>query len=556
MLRTFSLTLALLSLFLASRPAWTEDLDDDDFAQLMSKRKLPTPQTLGEFADQVARMRRLGADNAEIAERMSIVIDRRLLATNKPQNESLFNPAKEGAIADNKRRWQEVDDVINGNDGLPGKPLPDGRKGAAIAGVAWKNGVGNCGESANVAFEVLRRAGIQARIFNSANGGGHEFVVMGLSEKADPDDPSTWGEDARVVDGWIGRSLTPEEAADHRHVFNGRAGQKLVSDQTAGYYDPDQQKKLTELGEQGVLAVTVKDEAGKPVAAALVQVQTDAPQEKPSTGQGIANFRCYPGKVTVHVVPPSGDLLPGDGEAYVETRRGIPLTIVLKKKKDEQPPGDVAIKLDAPAEGADGPIAGTVSDPSIKEVTVMVNGEPQTLPVSDGKFSIPAAALKAGENIIQALAGGAKSPLLTHTSKGTPTAAKAPSWDGMWCGKIHYDTTLDGKAAAKDSPADLTIKQEGAVLHVSGGAGVSMDFQLNPKSPYMATYTKSENVPATGNDSRGGQVTATITLTLKDGQVTWQSNQTYKFTTRAAPSKPWQDHLQKTVGKGELTVEH
>ena len=151
-------------------------------------------------------MRRVGASNAEIAERMSVSIDQHLEAPNKAQGESLFNPAKTGAIAERKRKWKEIDDYATGNDGLNGKPINDGRKGAGLAELAWKNNVGNCAESANVALETLQRARIRARIFNSSTGGAHDLVVIALAPNADPNDPMIWGDGARVVDGWIGHS--------------------------------------------------------------------------------------------------------------------------------------------------------------------------------------------------------------------------------------------------------------------------------------------------------------------------------------------------------------
>src|SRR5438105_361550 len=79
----------------------TLPVDDDDFHLLLVKRKLPTPDTLEDFATIVSRMRRVGASNSDIADWMSRVIDGQLVASNQPQRgESIFNPLKKGAIAE------------------------------------------------------------------------------------------------------------------------------------------------------------------------------------------------------------------------------------------------------------------------------------------------------------------------------------------------------------------------------------------------------------------------------------------------------------------------
>ncbi len=330
---TIAILLGSIVLATAQGPAWADQPGDDEFLSLMTKRQLPAPKTLEEFADQVARMGRLGASSATISQRMSEVIDRRLEASNKPQGESLFNPFS-NAKEDRDRRWAAVDAVMKGDDGLPGKPLEDGRLGQRLAEAAWDNRVGNCCESANVALEVLRRAGIPARLFNAATGGAHEFVVIGLKPNADPNDPTTWGEDARVVDGWIGNALTPTEAFENKHIFNKRTtspdGKEIVSDQTGAYYDPRAEANLKALGNKGKLRVELVDEKKKPVAGATIKLKTQEPQEVVATAQGIATFTTYPGKIEIDVTPPKGSpLRPAHGEVSVETRRLITVLFTL-----------------------------------------------------------------------------------------------------------------------------------------------------------------------------------------------------------------------------------
>jgi hypothetical protein len=66
MLRRFSVAV-ILSLSWTCWPCAAEELDDADFEVLMARRKLPTPATIAEFADQVGRMRRLWGKKYEIA---------------------------------------------------------------------------------------------------------------------------------------------------------------------------------------------------------------------------------------------------------------------------------------------------------------------------------------------------------------------------------------------------------------------------------------------------------------------------------------------------------
>lgn len=187
--------------------------DVEEFELQRVQRRIPHPATLDEFVLQVNTLKQLGAESSEIAEYMSNVVDKRLKADNRAWDESVgvaalrtwgvssIGPIKR-LLDEYKLRWAPLDKLRAQFHRLTEPhPVDDGLLYAATAQTAWDIGLGNCSESASVAYFVLKRAGIQARIFASCAGGGHEFVVVGLSANANPNDPNSWGDQARVVDG-------------------------------------------------------------------------------------------------------------------------------------------------------------------------------------------------------------------------------------------------------------------------------------------------------------------------------------------------------------------
>jgi len=100
----------------------------------------------------------------------------------------------------------------------------------------WENQYGQCEECASLSYYLLKQAEADGnvRIFSSAEGqSGHNFVVWGVEDGADPNDPSTWGDDAYVVDGWQGETLNSAEAAEDNHISNG--GSANVADRTKAH---------------------------------------------------------------------------------------------------------------------------------------------------------------------------------------------------------------------------------------------------------------------------------------------------------------------------------
>ncbi|MDA3935887.1 MAG: hypothetical protein PF636_03350 [Actinomycetota bacterium] len=102
----------------------------------------------------------------------------------------------------------------------------------------WNSRYGQCEECGCLSYYLLQQAEVEGnvRIYSSAEGAStHDFVVWGLEEGADPNDPSTWGDDAYAVDGWQGVTLDREGAAANKHMFNN--GEANIADRTRAHDD-------------------------------------------------------------------------------------------------------------------------------------------------------------------------------------------------------------------------------------------------------------------------------------------------------------------------------
>jgi hypothetical protein len=549
-IRLYVLTLTL-SLVIAPTHA-AEPMDDDTFLQLMTTRKLPEPQTLDELKAQTKRMRELGADNSQIAEHVSGVVDRRLEATNKPWGESLFNPLKSGAIQDRKNRWQPIDDYMNGRDGKPGKPVDDGKKYSTLAQLAWDNRVGNCAESAAVAYDVLKDTGIPVRIFNSSNGGGHEFAVIGLAPGANPNDPSTWGSDARVVDGWIGRSLNSDEAKDNRFIFGGTTtsstGKDIVSDQTNGYDNPRAGEFAAELGSRGIVVVNVKNEKGEPVSGAAVKLNAQEAQEATTTSQGIVRFKCYPGNVAIDAVPPKDSHLDkGTGNAQVETLRIVELTISLKTATEPM------IRITSPGDGSEASgekivVAGELREVASDPVIVQANGTDVTASVKDRTFSAEVP-LAEGKNVLQARTGTSTSAAIAVTRVNQPTSP----WNGRWKG-THVFTTENSDGGRNTQRLELVLEilqkenqLEVTIMNKSSKKPDEKHTEMFPlQAPLIAIWVDDKTFPPSVNYS--GTSHNRIILTIREGKMYLDQDTNSTSRSRGNPTEPWKTYV--TTGKG------
>ena len=159
-----------------------------------------------------------GRSPREIGAWLSGVMDRRVTNLNSPERLTLLEnwrpwPITEFTSAPKQEAFHEWN-------------LREEYRPGPTARWTWENQIGQCSEHAGTAYYILRQAGVQGnvRIVAAPN---HGFVVWGMQAGANPNDPSTWGPEAFVVDGWMGRSFTPEEVQESGYFKGGEADRNL-----------------------------------------------------------------------------------------------------------------------------------------------------------------------------------------------------------------------------------------------------------------------------------------------------------------------------------------
>ena len=85
---------------------------------------------------------------------------------------------------------------------------------------------GNCEEAADIISANLNRAGIEHKkmrldIQRRAGWGNddHAFIVIGMDKKAIPSQPSTWGNKAVIIDGWMNFVLSAKDGLSEYERF-------------------------------------------------------------------------------------------------------------------------------------------------------------------------------------------------------------------------------------------------------------------------------------------------------------------------------------------------
>ncbi|HAT1981144.1 hypothetical protein [Legionella pneumophila] len=74
-----------------------------------------------------------------------------------------------------------------------------------------KYGFGNCGEQAQTAFCYLQSRGVAPLDYCQTSIGEHCLIVIGRVSGSDPNDISTWGEDAVICDPWAEKAYPLSE---------------------------------------------------------------------------------------------------------------------------------------------------------------------------------------------------------------------------------------------------------------------------------------------------------------------------------------------------------
>ncbi len=194
--------------------AWAADLPATD------------PDTLDEAVRVVRTLDQAGTPRDEIAAWLTGVLDRRMVNVNSFERMSIpgnwLSVFGESAADKAFGEWRDRNDF-------------DYRHTAEWA---WENRLSQCSEQANTAYYILKHAGVAGNV-RILTAPGHEIAVWGMADGADPNDPTTWGGDAWVVDGWLGKALSAAEAQENPYLKGGTSGNERVIIESTNSFDPE-----------------------------------------------------------------------------------------------------------------------------------------------------------------------------------------------------------------------------------------------------------------------------------------------------------------------------
>ena len=177
----------------------------------------PDPATLDEAVIEIRRMIDQGMSREEIARRATQIADNRIINANDTERlwigwnwASLFVQSDEDKIFG---QWRDQ----GGGD----KPYED------VADWVWTSRYGQCSENASLTYYLLKKAGVEdARIFTQ---GDHAYVVWGMDEEADPNDPASWDDDVIALDSWQGKTLKGADARNDERCGGGGHGNEDIT---------------------------------------------------------------------------------------------------------------------------------------------------------------------------------------------------------------------------------------------------------------------------------------------------------------------------------------
>lgn len=169
----------------------------------------PPDTSLGHVIKQTREMYQRGIDRKVIADYINGQVDRRIKSTN---NIELF---------EDPLNWFRLYRNRKLNTDLESESYND------IANVAWTTGLGNCEENSSLVYYILKKAGVKehVRIIRSVR---HSFTVWDMHPSSKIGEPSTWGENAIVVDPWLGQNISKEEVETNRWFMNNNPEAKLT----------------------------------------------------------------------------------------------------------------------------------------------------------------------------------------------------------------------------------------------------------------------------------------------------------------------------------------
>ena len=142
------------------------------------------PATLDEAVQLVKNLKAQGKSDQEIAQFVSKLVDKRIDNANTAEG---FRRRGSGWVDDEgwktHEKWKELrDKAEQGNFDYEGH-----------AKWAWDLKYGQCGETSAIAYYILKKAGYE-NVKILENSKPHQWVVIGMDPKADPNDPEDLGE--------------------------------------------------------------------------------------------------------------------------------------------------------------------------------------------------------------------------------------------------------------------------------------------------------------------------------------------------------------------------
>lgn len=188
---------------------------------------LPEDPTALDGAIQAVRdMEQAGVPRAQIASWLTGVLDRRVVNVNSFERMSIpgnwLSVFGESSADKAFGEWRDRNDFNYRN----------------TAEWTWEHGLGQCSEHANTAYYILKQAGVAGNV-RILTAPGHEIAVWGMADGADPNNPTTWGDQAWVVDGWLGEALSPAEALQNPYLKGAGSGEERTIIDSTNSFDPE-----------------------------------------------------------------------------------------------------------------------------------------------------------------------------------------------------------------------------------------------------------------------------------------------------------------------------
>jgi hypothetical protein len=472
------------------------------------------PDTLEAAAAEVAAMRERGASWREIAEYVTEVVDGRITNGNGMEGDFARYWDYYAGNDETFNRWTRYEDE---RERLPETP---GREYEARARWAWDLRYGHCAETSAIAYLILRRGGVPARIMEIP---GHSFTIVGdLPDGARVDDMTTWGNQVSIADGWYGQSGRVIDGINRNALPAWDRGawgfprDPRRGDVTVTAYDSDVRYEQ-EFVSRGTITGSVIDAATRePMVGATVDIHGDVVRTSTAAGAG---GRFGQGRLPVGTYQVTARANGRSASASVTVQgRGAASSVELVLPADPDAGVAGTVSIVSPVDGAilneeALAVSGSLEGLDATRVELLVNGASIEAPVADGQFAARAT-LRRGRNTLQARAGGVSSPVVTVSWDPT-----GDPWVGHFRGQATAVMVQDGARTETRAQLELTVTRiGGGALQLDYGQGQSTRVEIVPGEPPTASTQQPVTCPMV---PPGFTCTATmeLRLVLREGRL-------------------------------------